>query len=63
MLVTMKGELIRGCIHNEPAVDYEDKLPELYCVSTTVKPLEQFKITADISYEPWESISHNYELL
>lgn len=50
----MKGELIRSCIHNtEPAVDYEYKLPELYCVSSTVKPLEQFKITTDISFEPW----------
>ncbi len=59
--VTMKGELIRSCIHNtEPAVDYEYKLPELYCVSSTVKPLEQFKITTDISFEPWESISSNY---
>ncbi len=58
MLVTMKGEL-DSRLHSqyEPAVDYEYKLPELYCVSSTVKPLEQFKITTDISFEPWESIS------
>ena len=59
--VNLKGELIRSSIHEtEPAKDYEYKLSEQYCVSTTVKPLKQFKIAADISFEPWSSISDSY---
>ncbi|HQO17928.1 MAG TPA: hypothetical protein PLJ85_01995 [Candidatus Cloacimonas sp.] len=56
--VNLKGELIRSSIHEtEPAQDYEYKLSEQYCVSATVKPIEQFKIAADISFEPWSSVS------
>lgn len=58
---TLKGELIRSCIHNtETATDYEYKLPEQYCISTTVKPYDQLKLATDISYERWSNISDDY---
>ncbi|HPN26756.1 MAG TPA: hypothetical protein PLI24_05655 [Candidatus Cloacimonas sp.] len=59
--VTLKGELIRSSIHNtEPAEDYKFKLPEQYCLSATALPFEQFKVAADINYEPWSTISDDY---
>ncbi|MDD2229395.1 MAG: hypothetical protein PHY48_08290 [Candidatus Cloacimonetes bacterium] len=59
--VTLKGESIRGNIHvTEDAVDYEYKLPGQYNLSATILPIKYFKIAADVSYEPWSSVSSDY---
>ncbi|MDD4309034.1 MAG: hypothetical protein PHO32_01505 [Candidatus Cloacimonetes bacterium] len=59
--VTLKGESVRSTIHStEPETDYEYKLPAQYNFSATYLPIKQFKLAADISYEPWSAIADTY---
>jgi len=57
----LKGESIRSSVHQtEAAVNYEYNLPASYNASVTVLPYEQFKLAADVCYEPWSEISSDY---
>ena len=59
--VVLKGESVRSSVHNtEDAVDYEYELPAQYNISATYLPLKQFKLAADLSYEPWSAVSSTY---
>lgn len=54
---TLKGGEIRTSIHEqEDEIDYEYKLPAHISASVTALPMENFKLAADIHYEPWSDI-------
>lgn len=59
--VELKGNSVRNSVHEtEPAVDYDYELPASYNAGITVLPYEQFKLAADVTYEPWSEISGSY---
>ncbi|GAB1366591.1 hypothetical protein MASR1M36_14620 [Candidatus Cloacimonadaceae bacterium] len=59
--VNLQGESVRSSIHEtEASVDYEYKLPAQYNLSFTALPYEQFKLAADLSFEPWSDIDSYY---
>jgi len=57
----LKGSSVRSSIHDtEPSEDYEYQLPASYNASVTVLPMQQFKLAADITYEPWNQLDSKY---
>jgi len=54
---TLKGDLVRSSIHEtEDAVDYEYKLPTHLAAGITIIPVSNYKLSADIHYEPWSGV-------
>ncbi len=59
--VNLEGESVRTSIHqSEEPVDYKYELPAQYNASFTALPFEQFKLAADLCYEPWSDIDARY---